>query len=131
MKINLPTNLQEVEKKSFEPIPPGTYELEIKAVEEKQGTKAPYLNVTLEVINDEDYAGRKIFEMVSLSPDALWKLKELADAIGQDISESFDTEDLLGEMCTGVVTIERGQAKDKNDPDSERYPDKNRVKEFK
>lgn len=131
MRIALPTNLQEVEKKSFEPVPPGTYTLEIKEVEEKQGTKAAYLNIKFEIVDDEDYAGRKVFEMVSLSPDALWKLKELTEALGLDITDEFDTEDLLGETCEAVLTIEKGQLKDKTDPESERYDDKNRVKEFK
>jgi hypothetical protein len=131
MKIYLPQNLQEVEMKSFEPVPPGTYTVEVKKVEEKQGKEYPYLNVRFDIIEDDDYAGRVIFEMFSLAPSALFKLKGLCDALNLEVTDEIDPEDMIGETCEAVVTIERGGLKNPSDPDSESYPDKNRIKECK
>ena len=121
MQVSLPKSLDDIVS-DFNPIDPAQYELSITKCEHKIGANSgkPYLNLELTVINDDDFNGRKIFDIVSLQESSLWKLKQLAESCGQEISDDFDTEDFIGETVTAVVTIET----------SEEYGDKNRVKNY-
>ena len=90
MRVELPQNLEEVEAGgNFELIPPGTYSFEVDNMEVKTGKTSgkPYLNMTYKVVDDEDVAGRKVFDIISLAPDALWRLKQFALATGIDIAK--------------------------------------------
>lgn len=129
MKIELPKNLEEVEASgNFELLPPGTYTLEIDNIECKTSKQdKPYLNMTYKVVDDADYAGRKLFDTISLAESALFRLKQLALATNINISEEFDTEDFLGATFDAVVDIEKGTLKPGTD---ENFPDKNRIKSY-
>lgn len=124
MRVKLPKSLNDVESSSREPIDAGTYDAVISNITEKTGASSgkPYLSLELTVADsDEDFGGRKVFDNVSLSENALWKLKQLTDATGIDIDDEFDTEDFLGEEVTIVVDIEQ----------TEGYDPKNVVKYYK
>lgn len=129
MKVELPQNLETVEAGGqFELLPPGTYALEVDNIELKTSQQQkPYLNMTYKVVGDEDYAGRKLFDIISLDPKALFKLKQFSLATGIHISEEFDTEDFLGAEFEAVVDVEKGTEK----ANGEFYPDKNRIKNYK
>lgn len=50
--INWKFNPDEVEDRSFEPLPPGDYRVRIEDIEEKQGKNYPYYKMTFKVSGD-------------------------------------------------------------------------------
>ncbi len=117
-----------VELTNFEPIPAGTYELLISDAEEKEGNKAPYLNLILEVTDAEDaeLVGRKVWDILSFSAASLWRLHQFLLAVGFEEETlqgevDFDPADLLGYSVTAIVGIE---------PARDSYPARNRVKRY-
>ena len=71
------------------------YEVTVKKVEEKPAsTGKPMLFVVFE----EATTGSAIFENYVLTPECLWKLKDLLEAAGLDASGAveFDPQDLVG-----------------------------------
>ena len=130
MRVELPQNLDNVEASGqFELLPPGTYSFEVDNIEMKTSKQSkPYLNMTYKVVDDEEYAGRKIFDMITLAPDALFRLKQFSLATGIKISEEFDTEDFLHVPFQAVLDVEKG--KEIPGQEGEFYPDKNRIKSF-
>lgn len=99
----------------FEKIEPGIYSGRVSKIEQKVSQAGkPYLNWTLEIVGGE-YDGRKTFFMTSLSPNALWKLKDvLLNAFGftkEDLSGNFDFDitDLIGQECAIVMGEEEYQ----------------------
>lgn len=98
-------------KSGFEPIPEGTYEAIVFEVEQKisQAGK-PYLNWQLKLLGG-DNDGRRAFYMTSLSPAALWKLKEVLHNLGfskESLAGEFDLDiaSLIGKECTIVIQHE-------------------------
>ena len=121
MRVELP--------QSLEVIPPATYSFVVDNVESKTSAQdKPYLNMTYKIVDDEEYAGRKVFDIISLDQKSLWRLKQFSLATGIDIDTTFDTEDFLGAEFDAVLDIEKGQLKPGTE--DEFYPDKNRVKSF-
>lgn len=132
MRIELPKNLEDVEG-GFEVLPPATYQLEVDNVESKTSkADKPYLNMTYKVVDDPDYAGRKLFDSISLSTDALWRLKDFTMSIGVDVTTEFDTEDFLGADFSAVVDIKKGEQKPQTTGDNpdDFYPEKNVIKTY-
>lgn len=134
MRVELPQDLADVEAGgNFELLPPGTYSFEVDNVETKTGKDSgkPYLNMTYKIVDDEDYAGRVIFDIISLSPAALFKLKQFSLATGFDISTEFDTEDFLRLEFDAVLDVEKGGLKGEDSEGNDvYYPDKNVIKSF-
>ena len=88
---------------SREPLEPGIYGLTIEKLEETtSSTGNPMWKVTYSV--DEDAQGnavegqRKLWDNFVLVDKALWKLKELFDALGIDTSDvvEMDPQELVG-----------------------------------
>jgi len=121
MEIKLPKSLADVEDNDFEPIDPGVYDFRVAKIEQRTGKTSgkPYLNIELECL-DEDFTGRRVFDICSLGESSLWRLKAFAVACGVDIEDEFDTDDFIGEECSATVDIES----------SEEYGDQNRVKQY-
>jgi hypothetical protein len=120
--MSIRVDFTNVENK-FETIPEGNYEAVVFEVEQKVGKSSgkPYLNWQLKIQGGE-YDGRRLFYMTSLSPNALWKLKENLAALGytdEELAGDFelDTTDLLGRECVAIVKHEeyQGVARDKVD----------------
>lgn len=100
----------DVEERKFVILPRGRYAVEIETAEVKEGNKAPYLAVTLRLLEDE-YNNQKLWTNLSFSPNALWKLMEFYRALGasdEDLQSSeFEVveDDLIGaELEVSVVT---------------------------
>ena len=109
MKIELPKNLEDVESGGFELLPPATYQLEVDNLESKtSGADKPYLSMTYKVVDDPDYAGRKLFDNISLAENALWRLKDFTKSIGVDVASSFDTEDFQFHMGCAATVVRTG-----------------------
>jgi len=92
-----------------EVVPEGRYSARIDAVEEREGrsTHNPYWNVEF-TLQDEAVVGRKVWDVVMLTPQSLWKLKRLAKCAGLNVDGrlDIDTEELIGQEVGLVVANE-------------------------
>ena len=118
MRVSLGCNLDDV-KVGFEPLPVGTYDFMINDEPKVQPNKANdgmTLHVKATVINNEEYAGKKLMHFCSMKKDNLGMptgLKAFMQACGAVWDEDgFDTMDLLGLCFTAVVIQEIAQSKD-------------------
>jgi hypothetical protein len=87
-------------------LPEGKYAARIDKVEEKVSKPPknnPYWQVTF-TLTEEPHTGRKAWDKFMLSTDALWKLKNLLDAIGLEVKgeADLDSNDLL-QQEVGIV----------------------------
>jgi hypothetical protein len=138
MKINF----AEVES-SFEPLPEGEYEVIIEKVEvrESKSSEHNYLNWEFNV-QDDDYEDRKLWNITSLSPRALFRLKDDLLALevieeDEELDLEWDEEvditptegplltnpDLEGIACVVNVTNEPYEGKERNRVSSVRLSD--------
>lgn len=92
----------ESESTSFDPIPDGPYQVQLRDVEVKQGAEYPYWLWSFEVAEGE-HLGRRVWLNTSTSPKALWKLHEAMVAFG--VKDDTDTEDLIGKTVTATIEI--------------------------
>jgi hypothetical protein len=80
---------------SFEPLPEGTYDIEIDKVEVRRNKAddGDYLNWELVVI-DGEYENRRLWMITSLKPTALFRLKQVLEDLGmlEDDDEEMDIE---------------------------------------
>ena len=115
----------------FEPVPPDAYLLTVTAVEEKPGKKFPYLNWTMEIVNGE-YAGKKVFHMTTLSPDALFGLKAFLRAFAYDVDGevSFEPEELIGKEAWADLKIDKYLPEGEDADDPEAWRKSNKIKKF-
>lgn len=106
---NIQVDMTGVQATNFEALPKGRYNAAIFNVEYKEGKAAPYLAVTYKV-QDGQYAGRQVFDNVSFSPKALFKLKNLLSVVSPETDTtgklSFDPDALVGSQCAIVITHE-------------------------
>ena len=85
-------NLNFSEIPSRDPLNEGVYLMNIEAAEEKiSSTGKPMILVRFK----EPETGVAVFENYVLTPECLWKLKELCDALGIDTTADMDSADLL------------------------------------
>lgn len=129
----LKINFAEVES-SFEPLPEGQYECIIETVEvrESKSSDNDYLNWQFKVLDDE-YEGRMLWMITSLSEKALFRLKDVFLALGvieEDDEVDIEWEDdvditpgegprltnpeVEGLACIAVVTNEMYDGRERN-----------------
>lgn len=92
---------------SREPLEEGLYTLTIAKAEEKtSSTGNPMLSVEFDVVGVE--GNRKLWDNYVLTDKALWKLKELFDALGLDTSTivTIDPNELIGLQVQAKVIQE-------------------------
>lgn len=92
---------------SREPLDEGVYQLRIAKVEETtSSTGNPMLKVEYDVMNVD--GNRKLWDNFVLIDKALWKLKELFDALGIDTSDivEMDVQELVGMELNAKVIQE-------------------------
>lgn len=109
-------NFSDVE--NFEPLPAAVYPVTVVDYEENEGPAGVYFAFTLEVTEGE-YANRKLWTNLSMSPKAAWKLQEALIAFGHDPEEltdeyEFDPDDYLGAECLAVVGQDKYEGRIKN-----------------
>ena len=121
----------EVEELEYSPLPSGRYLVNIVEAEEREGNEYPYIAFVYEVVegqdsdSDDEVAGRKLFDNVSLSPKALWRFKSLLRCLGyeeKDLGGSLEIEpeELLEMEMEVQVKIQKDQE----------YGDRNRVSKY-
>ena len=102
--------VEETESTGFEPVPAGIYPARLVDVSVGEGAKGPYWKWEYEILVGYEHAGRKFWNITSLSPKAAFKMKETFEAFG--VSPDTDTDLLLGKDVTlqvGVGTIQSGE----------------------
>lgn len=104
-------------------LPVGNYNVRLESHEEKAGAKGPYEAMTF-VVDDGDYAGRKLFTNLSYSEKAQFKLIEFLQAMGEDVPDAadidkdsgfefdFDPDNYIDSVCLAQVEIENYTTKD-------------------
>jgi hypothetical protein len=101
----------------FDALPEGVYTATVEKIEyrpAKEAGKSPYLNVEYTVSEPEEFAGRKVWEVLSWAPKALFRMRDFFRAAGfEDDEYDLDVDeesgllldpDLAGEAVE--VTIE-------------------------
>jgi hypothetical protein len=98
---------------TFEPLPEGDFRCRVEevVVKRNKADDGDYLNWTLEVIEGE-FAGRKLWLMTSLKTKALWKLKEVFEALGiegdqQELEWDDDTMLVTTPELVDIVLVAR------------------------
>ena len=95
---------------NFEALPAGIYSVAIVDMEEVNSSPSgfPYFKVTMEIL-DGEFANRRLWSNLSLSPKAAWKLQEALLAFGESSDDlvaefEFDPEKYLGVECKVSVS---------------------------
>lgn len=119
--------LEEEERPSFDPLPPGWYKMVVNSAEDetsKAGNR--YLQVEFEVTN-VDNSGRRVWDNFNLwHPDETVKgiaqrqFSDLARACG--LANCKDTDELVGQHLDVLLKVEQGNGE---------YPPKNRPSAFR
>lgn len=93
-----------------EPLEEGTYLLQVAEAQEKtSSTGNPMITITYDVVSTADgepvEGNRKLWDNYSLQAQALFKLKQLFDAVGMDTSTvvDMDISDLIGQQVMAKV----------------------------
>lgn len=82
------------------------YAVEVKEATQEEGNEHPYFKLVFKGI-DEEYENSVMYHNASTSPQSLWRLRPLMEALGMDIPDgAFDieAEDFIGKQCM-VSTI--------------------------
>lgn len=111
-KLNkeLQEQTDKAESSGFEPLPDGVYHLRLMDVDTtREGPKGPYWSWEFDVVENEQFKGRKLWNNTSLSESAAFKMKETYEAFGVPLDT--DTDDMLGMVVKAQVsqrTIQSG-----------------------
>ena len=92
-----------------EAIPEGVYESVIATAEEKMSKNGkPMLTVGFDITTDNQSNDVRIWENYVLQENTLWKLSELLNVLGYDVSGAldFDPNDLIGSAVRVKVVQE-------------------------
>ncbi len=104
------SEVDEAEVQDFTPVEPGIYPARLREVTVKEGQKAPYWNWEYEIPEGHEKAGRRFWNVTSLSEKARFKLKETFDAFG--VPTTTDTDELIGGLVNLQIThrtIQQGE----------------------
>lgn len=126
----------------FDLLPVDKYNLAITKTEMKPTSSGGEMLNLESTVQDGKFAGRVIFSTLFMvaPPNATegqqkavriakWTLDTILTACGiAALTESYD--DLLALPFVGQVEVESGKPKDKNNPDGEKYADRNVIKKF-
>ncbi len=141
------------EQKEFGILPNGVYTARIANLQDREAgpqAKNPgarMLRWEFEVINNEDYDSRRIWDNQVCTPQTMWKIKALLNAVNVDTSSlSFDEDDNqfyyeddkgdehvldMDELLGSVVDIKVGKRPARTDPETNReYAEQNKITQF-
>lgn len=101
----------------FEVLPEGNYDATVAKVEVRntKSGDSQYLNFEWDVI-DENGKERKVWDIASLKPQALWKLKGIMEAFGMitEGSIDLDPEEFVGQSAVLELAIDTYNGKERN-----------------
>lgn len=96
-------------------VPDGVYAVVVHEISEEEGDKGPYLKWVFK-ITDGPASSALLYDNLSLSPKALWKLKGLLETLGVEVPDSsmeLDLEEYIGMEMTVTIANEEYQGKDR------------------
>jgi len=102
-----------------EPVPEGVYHVRVDKSEYKESKekKTPMANLEMTIFGPsdaEEYHGRKLFDLLMLSGEGMFRTRQLLEASGEgDDFTLDDTDQLIGREIGVVVTTEK-ERKDPN-----------------
>ena len=103
MKLNLDmSNVSE----GFELLPEGEYTCKVTGVTKEDGKKAPFLKWEL-TVGTGTQKGKKVSHITTLSPKALFALRDFLVACGVDVPKSsitLDTDNVKGKVVGITIT---------------------------
>ena len=85
------------------------------------------IKIRWRIDDDGEYNRRLIFDNLVFSPNALWRIRQVLEALGyaKDFNGEIRPESLLGESATLKITIQAGNGV--NPETGEPYPPRNNV----
>lgn len=92
------------------------YHCKVAEVTEEEGNEYNYLKWTFEIVEEGKYLGRKVYTNTSLSPAALWNLRQLLETLGVETPDDemeLDLEAYAGLELICRVENEVYQGKDR------------------
>lgn len=98
--------------------PDGTYEAEIISAELQESSSGNPMIVAKWKITDGKFKGVQLFDNISLTPQALWKMKTLLEVLGieaqeEDISAKEYASEMVEKGATIIVTNEKFEGEDR------------------
>jgi hypothetical protein len=97
-------------------LPNGVYRVVIEAVDTKTGPSGhPYLNMRLRPYVNGKKAGQAIWDKISLSPDARFRVDAFLDAIGAAEDGEVDEKSFVGKSYWASVTSREYQGQWSNE----------------
>ena len=120
MNFNRKRYEKEQEDKSFDLLPPGDYDFEIKDAKHKvsDSTGSIYWQFMLRCTDGTHTAN--VFDNILERENFEWKWGQLFDSIGEDLEDTADAENLIGEVGRVRIQIETKPG----------YDDRNTVKRY-
>lgn len=101
----------------FEVLPAGNYDATVAKVEVRNSKAgdSQYLNFEWDVI-DENGKERKVWDIASLKPQALWKLKAIMEAFGMLVEGQIDLDldEFVGQSAVLELEIDTYNGKERN-----------------
>lgn len=85
----------------------GEFLLEVVVAEKRKGDKDDY--ISWELVSVDEPVGAKVWNNTSLSPQSLWNLRAMLEAMGVEIPDDefdLDLDEMVGNQLMGVVEIE-------------------------
>ena len=103
------TNIPEIDA-----VPEAVYPVSVSKIEMKDSKRTPgnkNLEIEMTIMDEGEYHGRKIFDTLSLSEKALWRVRDFVQACGVFPGPAgFKTEELIGAtLNVGVICEQRMQ----------------------
>lgn len=96
----------------------GQYRVEVTdATEEESNEGKPYIKVVMKIDDGGDFDGVKIYDNMSLQPQALWKLRSFMENLGIETPEGpmdIDLDELIGASVMIDIIHESYKGKPKN-----------------
>lgn len=111
-----------------EPVPAGTYNCTIVAAEPKTSkANNPMIAIRWRIDDEGPAHKRNIFDNLVFTPAALWKVRQVLEAIGfaNNFAGAVNPESLIGEQATLKITIQAGNGI--NPETGEPYPPRNNI----
>lgn len=117
--MGLKIDFSGVENQDYQVIPEGVYNCTVYdvAIKTSKNSGKDYISWVFSIVDECDYRGRKVFNNTSLQPQALWKLKEVLDAIGvkADSVVELDLGSYIGKILKVKIGITSYNGSDTNE----------------
>lgn len=116
-KKRFSVNFAGVESGGGRAVPDGQYVAELTDIDQKEGQDSgqPYLACQWKITSKKS-EGAKVFDNISLQPQALWRFKTLLEVLGEDVPDGameLDFSDLIGKEARIEVTNEKYEGKNR------------------